>query len=174
MPYTFKPEKKFAKAFGRNLRISTKTATKLCRVIRGKTLKRAKHMLDDLLNRKRSLEGKYHTKTVKQIKQMLESCEKNAEFLGLDSERLFVYASAHMGTIMHRRRRKAAFGSRMKSTNLEIMLEERGKQLKISKKKIEESKKSEVEKEIERESREMKKQVGQLKKTAEKIKDKKT
>jgi len=58
---------------------------------------------------------------------LIESCEKNAEFLGLDKGRLMVRASAHLGTMLKRRRRKAKFGSRMKATNLEIMLIESGR-----------------------------------------------
>ena len=53
---------------------------------------------------------------------MLNSCEKNAAFLGLDANRLSVHASAHKGAVVRRRRRKAKFGSRMKNTNIEMML----------------------------------------------------
>jgi len=125
--YTFKPKEKFAKASGSNVSISTKTSAKIFRVIRGKKLSQVKRLLDDLQTGKRSLEGKYHTKTVRKIKELLESCEKNAEFLGLNANALFVHASAHQGNTIRRKRRRAAFGSRMKATNLEIMLIERGK-----------------------------------------------
>lgn len=125
--YTMKPEERYAKAFGRDLRISTKSAVKLCRVIRGKKLSASKRLLSDLVAGRRSLEGKYYTKAVKEIANLLSSCEKNAEFLGLDNEKLFVHASAHTGTIMKRRRRKSAFGSRLKSTNIEMILIEKGK-----------------------------------------------
>lgn len=127
MSYTFKPREKCAKAYGRNLRISRKAAVKLCRVISRKPLKRAERLLDNLLGKKQSLRGKYHTKAAAEIKSLIESCRKNAEFLGMEAEKLFVHASAHQGTIMRRRRRKSAFGSRMKSTNIEVMLIEKGK-----------------------------------------------
>jgi large subunit ribosomal protein L22 len=127
MNYTFKPKQKFAKASGKNLKISTKKAAKICRIIRGKKLTQVKRLLDDLLTEKRSISGKYYTKAAKQIKMLLESCEKNADFLGLNTDALFVHASASHGNIMRRRRRKSGFGSRMKSTNLEIMLIEKGK-----------------------------------------------
>ncbi len=140
MPYTFVPKHKFAKAYGSDLRISTKHSVQICAVIRNKTLARAKRLLNDLDTQKRNLEGKYHTKAVREFLNMLNSCEKNAEFLGLDNEKLFVHASAHKGTRLKRRRRKAAFGSGLKSTNIEIMLIERGKEskTKVPKKKIEE------------------------------------
>lgn len=129
--YTFKPNEKFAKAFGRNLRVSRKSSTLLCNVIKKKTLVRAKRLLNDLSTGKRSLKGKYYSKTASELKGLLESCEKNAEFLGLDTGRLLVHASAHKGTIMRRRRRKSDFGTRMKSTNVEIFLIEMGKESKV-------------------------------------------
>jgi len=124
--YTILPKQPHAKAYGRNLRISRKSAVKICNVIRGKPLKRVKRLLNDLLQQKRSLDGKYYTKTVKEIKRLIESCEKNAETLGLNKEKLMVHVSAHKGTTLLRRRRKAAFGSRLKSTNLEVILIEKG------------------------------------------------
>lgn len=138
MPYTFMPKYRYAKAYGRDTRISTKAAVKICSVIRNKPLVRAKRLLNDLNSGRRDLEGKYYRKTVEQVLQMLNSCEKNAEFMGLENERLFVHASAHKGTNFRRRRRKAAFGSKMKTTNLEIMLIERGREskTKVPKKKI--------------------------------------
>ncbi len=130
LTYTFRPKEKYAKAYGRNLRISRKASVKICNVIRKKTLKRARRLLDNLLDKKQSLQGKYYTGAVAEIKNILQSCEKNAEFLGMNADRLFVHASAHQGNIMRRRRRKSAFGSRMKSTNVEILLVERGKEAK--------------------------------------------
>lgn len=150
------------------MRISTKSAEFICRVIRKKTLKRAKRMLNDLSAGKRNLAGKYYTKTVKHILELLESCEKNAEFLGLDNERLFVHASAHQGTSLRRRRRKAAFGSAMKSTNMEIMLIERGTG-KIAPKT---AKKTEVEKAVEKEHAAAKSELEQLKVKTAKLKEK--
>lgn len=127
MPYTFVPKEKHAKAYGNNMRISAKHAAKICRVIRNKPLTRVKRLLNDLVGGKRSLGQKYYTKTAEEMLSLIESCEKNAEFLGLDKGRLMVRASAHLGTMLKRRRRKAKFGSKMKATNLEIMLIESGR-----------------------------------------------
>ena len=126
MPYTFVPKERHAKAYSW-LPISTKNAKIICRVIRKKRLARVKRLLADLLAKKRSLRGKYYTKTVFYIKKLLESCEKNAEFKGLDKEKLIVYASAHRGPTLWRPRRHREFGRRMKSTNVEIILVEKGK-----------------------------------------------
>ncbi|MBI5061708.1 MAG: hypothetical protein HZB67_05345 [Candidatus Aenigmarchaeota archaeon] len=125
--YTIEPKERHAKAFGSNLRISSKSAVKICSVIRGKKLSIAKRLLEDLSSGKRNLDGKYYTKTVSEILRILKSCEKNAEFKNMEKGKIFVHASAHHGTIFRRRRRKSGFGSRMKSTNLEVMLIERGK-----------------------------------------------
>ena len=126
MPYTFKPKEPHAKAWAW-LNVSLKDAKVICRVIRKKKLSQVKRLLDDLLAQRRSLEGRYYTKTVRGVKKILENCEKNAEYLGLDKDRLFVYASAHKGPTLWRPRRKADFGNIMKSTNVEIILVEKGK-----------------------------------------------
>ncbi len=120
--YTFQPKERHAKAFGRNLPISTKNAKIICRVIRGKKLKIAMRFLDALLEQKKSINGKYYTKTVQYIKKLIESCIKNAEHLGIDTENAKLHISCHKGTTLRRRRRKYEFGSRMKSTNVEVML----------------------------------------------------
>ncbi|MFH0832682.1 MAG: uL22 family ribosomal protein [Candidatus Aenigmatarchaeota archaeon] len=133
MSYTFEPKDKHAKACGNNMRISRKAAVKICRVIRNKPLTRARRLLDDLIAKKRDLRGKYYTSAVNEIKMLLDSCEKNAVAKNLDSGKLMVHASAHQGGIFRRRRRKAAFGSRMKSANVEIMLIEKGKEKKLAK-----------------------------------------
>lgn len=135
MSYTFIPKKSFAKANGHNVRISTKNSEIVCAAIRKKTLKRAMRLLDDLQAERRSLGGKYYTKATKEIKALLESCEKNAEFMNLEKERLFVHASASKGSSFHRRRRKSGFGSRMKTSNVEIFLIERGKEVRHASKK---------------------------------------
>ncbi|MFH1631168.1 MAG: uL22 family ribosomal protein [Candidatus Aenigmatarchaeota archaeon] len=126
MTYTFEPKQKYAKAYGSNLRISTKKAVVLSRVMRGKKLSSARRLLDGLLNEARTLDGKYYTKTAKNVLMLLKSCEKNAESMNMNIGNLFVHVSASQGSNLRRRRRKSAFGSSMKTTNLEIFLVERG------------------------------------------------
>lgn len=129
MSYTFVPKEKHAKVHSA-LRISTKSAVKLCRAISKKPLTRAKRLLSDLSEERRALGTKHYTKTATEMLQLLSSCEKNADALELDANKLFVHASAHNGPMMRRRRRRGSFGSRMKSTNVEIMLIEKGKEKK--------------------------------------------
>ncbi len=145
MGYTFEPKHGHAKLSVRNARISTKSAEIVCAVIRRKPLKRAMRLLNDLDAKKRSLGGKYYSKAVREIKSLVESCEKNAEFLNLEKGRLFVHASASKGSSFHRRRRKAAFGSRMKTTSIEIQLIERGKEIRHVKEKKHEGNKEKTE-----------------------------
>jgi ribosomal protein L22 len=154
MSYTFIPKKSFAKASAHNAKISTKNAEIVCAAIAKKPLNRAMRLLNDLAVERRSLGGKYYTKATKEIKLLLESCEKNAEFMNLEKGRLFVHASASKGSSFHRRRRKSAFGSRMKTTNLEILLIERGKESKKHAHTKKEHVKKEVAKEHEKETTE--------------------
>jgi ribosomal protein L22 len=127
MPYTFKPEEKHAKAYSM-LPISSKDSKILCRAIRKKKLSTASRLLSDLDSRKRDLEGKYYSNAVYEIKKLLQSCEKNADALGLEKNRLFVYASSCVAGNMRRGRRRSDFGHRLKMTNVEIMLVEKGKE----------------------------------------------
>ena len=164
---THVPAHNYAKVFGNGMRISQKSASIVSRAIKNKPLNRAKRLLQDLKDERRTLEGKYYSKAVKAMLILLNSCEKNAEFKGLDMDRLFVFASAHKGANIRRRRRKGAFGSTMKNTNMEILLIERGKERKdkVSTKKIKEqlTKPTAVEQELKAESEETKRELERLK-----------
>lgn len=176
IPYTFVPEQKYARAHGNSLRISRKASVIVCRAIKKKPLSRAKRLLNDMISEKRSLDGKYYTKAAKEILMLLNSCEKNAEFMGLENEKLMVHASASKGANMRRRRRKAKFGSGMKSTNIEIYLIERGKEskTKVSKKKIDAQKAATVNKVAETIKEEIEKKQKEIaqKKKEEKVEQK--
>ncbi|MBI2579188.1 MAG: hypothetical protein HYW26_05730 [Candidatus Aenigmarchaeota archaeon] len=159
MPYTFLPKQPHAKAHGRNMRISRKSAVVLCAAIRNKPLTRARRLLTDIKSGRRSLKGKYYSKTVDGILELLNSCEKNAGNLGLDSERLFVQAAAHQGTAMRRRRRKSGFGSHLKATHLEIFLVERGK---VNEEKTKEKMKKAVTEAVKKEVQKMKEKEKEI------------
>ncbi|MBI5332495.1 MAG: hypothetical protein HZB65_02895 [Candidatus Aenigmarchaeota archaeon] len=125
MSYTINPKERHAKASAENLRVSTKDSIVLSRAIRGKKLTTAKRLLNDLSEKKRDLDGKYHSKAVGEFIELLNSCEKNADNTGLERSRLFLHCSATHGSKSRRRRRKSKFGSQMKTTNLEMILIER-------------------------------------------------
>jgi len=123
--YTFAPKEPHAKASGKNIKISRKNATILCRVIRKKQLKKVPNLLSGLVEGRRKLKGKSYTNAAKEMLRLVESCERNAEARNLDTDRCIVYASAHTGTMIMRRRRKQGFGHRMKMTNMEIIIVEK-------------------------------------------------
>jgi ribosomal protein L22 len=125
MPYTFEPSKLHAKAYS-HMRVSTKDAFVLCRVIRRKKLTVAKRLLGGLVDGSRNLEGQYYTNASRRLLELIKSCEANAKSKGLDIGKLVVYASAHRGPTMRRGRRKSGFGSRMKSTNVDVILVQNG------------------------------------------------
>ena len=117
--------KKSARAYGRSLSISTKSSVIICREISGMNLVKGKILLDDLLGGKRNLEGKFYTKTTKEILSVLKSAESNAEFKGLDTTRMIIYASAHQGFTFYRPRRTKMKRMQKKVTNVQIVLHQK-------------------------------------------------
>jgi len=106
-----------AKASGRELRISPKAAREVCAFIRGRMLEDAKKLLEDVIALRRPVPfrrykkkvphrrglqgfyaGRYPVKAAKKILEVLKSAEANAEYKGLDVERLrVVHAAAYPG-----------------------------------------------------------------------------
>jgi len=117
--------KKSARAYGRALRISTKSSTILCRAISGKNLTKGKGLLQDLIDQKRDLDGKYYTNSSREILNIVKSAEANAEFKGLDINRLVIFASAHKGFTFVRPRRLKMRRTRRKMTNIQIVLQQK-------------------------------------------------
>lgn len=118
-------KKRSAKAYGRNLRISTKNSVIVCRAINGLRYSKGKKLLEDLINKKRNLNGKYYTKTATEILNILESAKNNAEAKGLDINKLVIHASAHKGFRFYTPRRFKLRRRSTKNTNIQIILEER-------------------------------------------------
>lgn len=120
---------KTAKASGRDLRISSKHATEICKTIKGMKLNQAKTYLNQVTQMKKPVPfrkhkkkqphrhglqknptGKYPQKAAKKILNILESAEANAEFRGLDTENLKItHASAYPG-MKTKRYKPRAFG----------------------------------------------------------------
>ena len=123
MPYTFKPEKAYARAYGRNIPISTKDAILICKKIRKKSFFKSKKLLEDLKMKKISLGGKYYTKAVTNILKLLESAEKNAQYKGLENL-IIKTITAETGPNRIRMKRRRSFGSRLKNTHIKIVLKE--------------------------------------------------
>lgn len=118
---------KIAIAKENNARISLKNSLILCKVIRRKKVDKAKRLLEDLIASKRSLKGKYYTKTSKKILEILKTAEANAKKKNLDTAKLWVKnATSNKGrTFILPKSRWGMRGRRAKSTNIEITVEER-------------------------------------------------
>jgi large subunit ribosomal protein L22 len=142
-------EEKIAKAIGRELRISPKSSVEICRAVRKKNVEKAKEFLSEVVDMKkpvpmkrfkkgiahrRGLEkaayaGRYPKKAASQILKVLESAEANAEYKGLDTDRLYVrHISTQRGRVI-RGIRPRAFGRASpfneETTNIEVILQER-------------------------------------------------
>jgi large subunit ribosomal protein L22 len=110
------PEKT-VKASGREVRVSHKSAREICKTIKGMMLSQAKQYLRDVMAKKRAVPftrfkkkaghrhglekayaGRYPVKASEQILKVIEGAEANAEYKGLDTERLrIIHASAYPG-----------------------------------------------------------------------------
>lgn len=119
--------KKTVKASRPIARVSLKDSIVIFKQIRNKKLEKAKNLLNDLINQKRSLDGKYYTKTSKEILDLLESAQANAESLGLDTEKLFIKKAVANKSFrfMLPKSRWSHRGKKAKICQLEVELEER-------------------------------------------------
>jgi ribosomal protein L22 len=108
------------------LSISQLNAIKVCKFLNRKKFPEAKKNLEDLLNKKTSLNGKYFTKTTEEILKVLNQLEKNAKVKEPDISNLFLFISAHRGPTLHRaRRRWRKFGSRLKICHIQAVLSDK-------------------------------------------------
>ena len=108
---------KTVKASGRELRVSHKHAREVCKTIKGMKLDQAKEYLRQVILKKKpvpfrrfnkkvghrhglenAFAGRYPVKAAQHILKVLEGAEANAEYKGLDMERLrIIHASAYPG-----------------------------------------------------------------------------
>ncbi|MCX8147623.1 MAG: 50S ribosomal protein L22 [Candidatus Woesearchaeota archaeon] len=139
MKYSLKLQGNIAKAYGRDLSISTKKSVEICRNIKGMKLEKAKKYLEDVINMKRAVamkryirdtahkkgmaSGRYPVKTAKEILKIIESAEENAKNQGLETKNMVVHILAnkaarpwHFG----RKRRQ-----KMKRTHIQVVLQEK-------------------------------------------------
>lgn len=108
------------KASGRDMKVSPKAATEICRAIRSMRLDEAKRFLQDVMEKKRPVPyrhykkkvahragiqgaGRYPVKASREVLRILDGLEANAEDRGFDTERLkIIHAAAHRGRIIKR------------------------------------------------------------------------
>ncbi len=127
---------KTAKASGRDVEISPKAAREVCRAIKGMKLDEAKEFLENVTAKKKPVPyfrykkqvphrhglegwyaGKYPVKAAREILKVLEGAEANAEFKGLDAEKLRVIHAAAQRGIKIRGVMRRAFGRSSPSVN---------------------------------------------------------
>ena len=141
------PEKT-AKASGREIRVSHKSAREVCKTIKGAMLSNAKTYLRDVMDKKKAVPfrrykkklghrsgigkafaGRYPVKASQKILRVLEAAEANAENKGLDIDRLCIlHAAAYPGMKIKRYIPRAHGRSSPKfqtTTHIEIVLEEK-------------------------------------------------
>ena len=139
-------ELKVAKAFGRNLRISPKHAREICTQLKGKKMERARAYLEEVVEKKRAVPfkrykkkmghkklykwdtGRYPVKASQKILKLLSEVESNAEYKGLDTDKLrIIHLSAYKGLVIPGWLPRA-YGRATQfneyTTNIEIVVEE--------------------------------------------------
>jgi len=76
------------KLFG--VRISPKHSLVLSKELKGKNIKKARGILEDLIKGKKSIEGRYYTNAAKKFLSALNALEANARVKNLNIEKLFI------------------------------------------------------------------------------------
>ena len=109
----------------RNLRLSTKASITVCKKINSMNFPKGKSLLEDMVSKKRSINGKYYTNVSRQLLKIMNLAESNAEFRGLDTSRLFTHASAGKGFNFRTPRRFKLRRKAKKLTNIEMVVEQR-------------------------------------------------
>jgi large subunit ribosomal protein L22 len=145
--YTYTPETgvKVARARAVELPISPKKTYEVMNAIRGLSVEKARTVLEEAIALKRAIPfrrynqetahhpgtgpGRYAVKVARSILQVLENAEGNAEYEGLDADRLFVkVAASGRGRIRSASMPRAhghATAWNEQTTNVEIILGER-------------------------------------------------
>jgi len=145
--YTYQPEAgvSVARARGQELPMSPKKTYEVLNAIRGKDLPRARQILDDAIALKRAIPfrrynqetahkkgvgpGRYPKKVCRLLLNILANAEANAEFQGLDTDRLFVKVAASSRGRIQRASMPRAQGRATawneQTTHVEIILGER-------------------------------------------------
>jgi len=146
--YSVDPDpEKTSKAYGRELHISPKDSVEICNHIRGMKLDKAKNTLQKTIEKEQPIPyrkhnsnkghrkglqgwdaGGYPEKAASGILKILENAESNAEYKGLDTEKLKIkHITANRGRQLPGMMPRAfgrATPSNTSTTNIEVVLEE--------------------------------------------------
>lgn len=130
----------YATAMGKDLPISTKQSIEICKYIRGKSLQRAKKILEEVMEEKQPIpftrfttdlghkpgigSGRYPYKASMAILSLLKSVEANAQVKGLSTNNLVIYhISANKASTPWRYGRKRRV--KAKRTHVEVVVAEK-------------------------------------------------
>ncbi len=145
--YTYQEERgvSVARARGVELPISPKKAYEVLNAIRGLPVERARSVLEEAIAERRTIPfrrynqetahhtgtgpGRYATKVARNILKVLDNARENAEYDGLDTDRLIVKVAASARGQIRRGSMPRAHGRATQwneqTTNIEIVLAER-------------------------------------------------
>ena len=146
--YTYREESgvNVARARGIEVPISPKKTYEVLNAIRGMPVARAKTFLEEVVELRRAVPfrrynqetahkkgvgpGRYPKKVAKNVLQVLQNAEANAEFDGLDVDRLFIAVAASSRGRIQKARMPRAHGRATawneQTTSVQIVLKERG------------------------------------------------
>ena len=113
-------EAKTARAMAKSLKISPKHCVEICNAIRGMDVSKAKAYLEDVIDMKQSVpfkrhnkkvghrkgqkgwpSGRYPVKAAAEVLKVLVNAEANAEYKGMDTEKLVIeHISSHRGVVI--------------------------------------------------------------------------
>ncbi len=179
-----------ARAVGLLMPISTKQSIEICRVIRGKNIQNAKKILNESKDMKKPIPytrftegaghkhgigpGKYPVKACREILNLVNLVEANAQHKGLDTSSLeIIHICAKKGPKSWHYGRQSRIA--MKRTHVEIIVEEKEiKKKEVKKEQSKEIKKQEEKKETKKEEKKdvaKEKQSEVIKKQEEKTKE---
>lgn len=136
------------RASGREVDVSPKATREVLLAIKGKTLNEAKKVLEAIAVKKRPVAfrrykkkaahrrglaafhaGAYPTKSARKVLEVLGNLEANADFRGMDTERLhIIHAAAHLGRTI-RAYTPRAFGRSSPSFNRLVHIELVGREV---------------------------------------------
>ncbi len=132
---------KMARACKRYVRISWKACVEIGKVIKGMKVDKARRLLQDVIEMKRSIPftrftegaghktgagpGRYPVNAAREILDLINSAVKNAEYQGLDSSRLYIKSFLVMkAPTFYRPRRSPLRGQKRKNVHISVVLEE--------------------------------------------------
>lgn len=140
-------EAKIARAMAKSLKVSPKHCVEICRAIRGMEVEKAKTYLENVIDMKQSVpfkrhnkkvghrkgqqgwpSGRYPVKAANEVLKVLINAEANAEYKGMDTEKLYIeHISSHRGIVI-RGAIPRAFGRvtpfNTPTTHIQIVLKE--------------------------------------------------